>query len=198
MLSQACSVPCVVSAERLHIAHRSIPPVFISHACHHPQPWRKSNANFWCEYCRVWMADNAQVRAIHEAGAKHKDNVAHRLREMRLKAEQEKKEQADTAKALQDIETEAKRQYEADRAAQERARKAKLGTWVCFFGKHCIVELSCNRPKTLDNTKLSLYSPSDNADTWSDLMMHAISILHAGSASRNGLLLQLRSALVLR
>lgn len=39
------------------------------------QYW-KSNKNYFCEYCGVWMADNIQVRAIHEKGLKHKDNVA--------------------------------------------------------------------------------------------------------------------------
>ena len=76
------------------------------------------------------MADNPQVRAIHESGAKHKENVARRLRrlrELRRKAEEEKES---TAKALDVIEQQAQRQYEADVAAQDRAKKEKYGTWV--------------------------------------------------------------------
>ena len=36
----------------------------------------KSNAMFWCDYCKVWMNDNPATKATHEAGMKHKDNVA--------------------------------------------------------------------------------------------------------------------------
>ena len=39
------------------------------------QYW-KSNPNFWCEYCRVWLQDNPQARATHERGMKHQENVA--------------------------------------------------------------------------------------------------------------------------
>lgn len=31
---------------------------------------------FWCDYCKVWMNDNPATKATHEAGMKHKDNVA--------------------------------------------------------------------------------------------------------------------------
>ena len=40
-----------------------------------PQFW-KSNPNHWCEYCKVWMTDNAQSRAVHERGVKHQEAVA--------------------------------------------------------------------------------------------------------------------------
>lgn len=36
----------------------------------------KSNAMYWCDYCKVWMNDNPATKATHEAGMKHKDNVA--------------------------------------------------------------------------------------------------------------------------
>ena len=39
------------------------------------QYW-KSNAMFWCDYCKVWMQDKPAARATHEKGIKHKDNVA--------------------------------------------------------------------------------------------------------------------------
>lgn len=36
----------------------------------------KSNAMFWCDYCKVWMNDNPATKATHENGLKHKDMVA--------------------------------------------------------------------------------------------------------------------------
>lgn len=36
----------------------------------------KSNANYWCDICKVWMTDNVSTRATHEKGIAHKDNVA--------------------------------------------------------------------------------------------------------------------------
>ena len=36
----------------------------------------KSNANYWCDICKVWMTDNVSTRATHEKGIKHKENVA--------------------------------------------------------------------------------------------------------------------------
>lgn len=76
------------------------------------------------------MADNPQVRAIHESGAKHKENVARHLREMRLRSDRDKKEKEKTTKALEDIEKQALKQYEADKAAQEQAETSQYGTWV--------------------------------------------------------------------
>ena len=31
---------------------------------------------FWCEYCKVWLQDNASAKATHERGMKHMDAVA--------------------------------------------------------------------------------------------------------------------------
>ena len=45
------------------------------HLCCYLQFW-KSNAMFWCDYCKVWMNDNPATKATHEAGMKHKDMVA--------------------------------------------------------------------------------------------------------------------------
>ena len=36
----------------------------------------KSNAMYWCDYCKVWMNDNPATKATHENGLKHKDMVA--------------------------------------------------------------------------------------------------------------------------
>ena len=35
-----------------------------------------SQANKWCDACRVWMKDTAQSWAVHERGMKHQENVA--------------------------------------------------------------------------------------------------------------------------
>lgn len=38
------------------------------------QYW-KSNANYWCDLCKVWMTDKQSTRATHEAGIKHQELV---------------------------------------------------------------------------------------------------------------------------
>ncbi|PRW58735.1 WW domain-binding 4 [Chlorella sorokiniana] len=88
-----------------------------------------SQANKWCEYCRVWLKDSAQSWAVHERGAKHQENVARKLREMRQKADQEKKDQAELESSMQRVEAEALKKFEADRKAEEEHRKATLGSW---------------------------------------------------------------------
>lgn len=52
---------------------------------------------------------------------------------MRKSAVQEKKTQAQTEKAMIAIEAAAKKQYEADRKAEEAHKIGKLGTWVSDY-----------------------------------------------------------------
>jgi WW domain-binding protein 4 len=39
----------------------------------------KSNAKKYCEFCKVWIADNKASVNIHESGRKHKDAVKAKL-----------------------------------------------------------------------------------------------------------------------
>lgn len=49
-----------------------------SHTPCRPVQFWVSQANHWCEYCKVWLKDTAQSRAVHEKGIKHQENVAKR------------------------------------------------------------------------------------------------------------------------
>jgi U1 zinc finger len=75
-----------------------------------------SQGKHWCDMCKCWMNDTPSARANHEKGSGHKMNVQRKLREMRLKAESEKKEEADTKKQLDHIELAAERAYQKDLA----------------------------------------------------------------------------------
>uniref|UniRef100_A0A7S1GFX3 Matrin-type domain-containing protein n=1 Tax=Picochlorum oklahomense TaxID=249345 RepID=A0A7S1GFX3_9CHLO len=88
----------------------------------------KSNKNYFCEYCGVWMADNIQVRAIHEKGLKHKDNVARRIREMRQKATDDARKKEDMKRAMDGIASAAKKAYEKDKSALEQQEEVEHGT----------------------------------------------------------------------
>lgn len=73
-----------------------------------------SNAKHWCDVCKCWMNDTVSSRAHHEKGSGHKINVQRKLREMRQKAEQEKKEEARNQAELDRIEKAADRAYQKD------------------------------------------------------------------------------------
>lgn len=75
-----------------------------------------SNAKYWCELCKCWLADTATARANHERGTGHKLNMQRKLREMRKAAADEKKEKADTAKALKKIEEAADKAFKNDKS----------------------------------------------------------------------------------
>lgn len=69
---------------------------------------------YFCEYCKVWNKDDPRARAVHEGGAKHKLEVAKRMRTMTMNIDKEKKEKELAAKAIGNIEALARRQYEKD------------------------------------------------------------------------------------
>ena len=53
--------------------------------------WKSSN-KFWCEYCKVWMADNPTAKRIHEQGSKHRENMERFMRNIHKKSVQEEKD----------------------------------------------------------------------------------------------------------
>ncbi|CAL5221235.1 g3388 [Coccomyxa viridis] len=60
---------------------------------------------------------------------KHKENVARKLRQMRIKADTDKKEAALAEASMQSIEAAARKAYEKDLAAQQACAQAN-GDWV--------------------------------------------------------------------
>ncbi|KAL4519555.1 hypothetical protein Ndes2526B_g01859 [Nannochloris sp. 'desiccata'] len=92
--------------------------------------YKQKETNFYCEYCNVWMANHATVKANHDSGAKHKANVAKKLSDMRQRSDREEKDRVSNERAMANIEAAAKRQYEADKAAETEHRQAQLlGKW---------------------------------------------------------------------
>ncbi|PSC76250.1 nucleic acid binding [Micractinium conductrix] len=89
-----------------------------------------SQKNKWCEYCKCWLKDTAQSWAVHERGSGHQENVTRRLRDMRLKADQEKRDEAELVVTLGKVEAEAQKRYEQDQKAAAAARRDTLGEWV--------------------------------------------------------------------
>lgn len=75
-----------------------------------------SNAKYWCELCKCWLADTTTARANHERGTGHKLNMQRKLREMRKAAAEEKKEKAETEKALKKIEEAADKAFKNDQS----------------------------------------------------------------------------------
>lgn len=94
----------------------------------------KSNANYWCDLCKVWMTDKQSTRAVHEAGIKHTELVQKKLRAMRVNAVAEKNEKKLVESSMSKIEFAAKRQFAKDKAAEEAHIAATLGSWALDSG----------------------------------------------------------------
>lgn len=57
--------------------------------------YRKSNKKYFCNYCKIYIADDKPSRAQHETGLKHKGNVDKYVRDLYKKGETNKKEKAE-------------------------------------------------------------------------------------------------------
>ncbi|KAL3686817.1 hypothetical protein R1sor_013126 [Riccia sorocarpa] len=80
-----------------------------------------SQGNKWCDYCKIYISNNATSIRIHEFGQRHKDNVAKKLAAIRKDNAVKEKEKLQAAKDLEKIEAQARKSYERDLAAIRRA-----------------------------------------------------------------------------
>lgn len=76
-----------------------------------------SQGNKWCDFCKIFIANNPSSVQKHELGQRHKDNVAKRLATMQKEGAAKEKQQKEAAKALEQIEAKAKRSYQKDLAS---------------------------------------------------------------------------------
>lgn len=77
-----------------------------------------SQKQHFCEHCKIFIANNAASKGMHENGTRHKENVAKRLADMRKRNVVEKREKEQMDRDLERIEWKARRQYEKDLAQQ--------------------------------------------------------------------------------
>ncbi|RIA94479.1 hypothetical protein C1645_561485 [Glomus cerebriforme] len=73
-----------------------------------------SQQKHWCQYCRIYIADNKPSRTMHEQGKKHKENVEKFLRDIRRRDHENRKEEEKTKRELERIERAAMKQYKKD------------------------------------------------------------------------------------
>lgn len=76
-----------------------------------------SQGNKWCDFCKIYIANNPLSIRTHELGQRHKNNVAQKLASMKKESTAKEKEQKAAAKALEQIEEKAKRSYQKDLTA---------------------------------------------------------------------------------
>ncbi|XP_068641094.1 zinc finger protein ZOP1-like [Aristolochia californica] len=76
-----------------------------------------SQGNKWCDFCKIYIANNPLSIRTHELGQRHKDSVAKRLATMRKESAAKEKEQKEAARALEQIEAKVKWSYQKDLAA---------------------------------------------------------------------------------
>ncbi|XP_066376556.1 zinc finger protein ZOP1-like [Miscanthus floridulus] len=79
-----------------------------------------SQGNKWCDFCKIYIANNSFSIRTHELGKRHKDNVTKRLSTMQKESEAKEKEQQQAARALQQIEAKAKKSYQKDLENNQR------------------------------------------------------------------------------
>ncbi|CAL9127204.1 unnamed protein product, partial [Musa textilis] len=58
-----------------------------------------SQGNKWCDFCKIYIANNTLSIRTRELGQRHKDNVAKRLATMRKESAAWEKEQKEAARA---------------------------------------------------------------------------------------------------
>ncbi|CAN0878966.1 Zinc finger protein ZOP1 [Linum grandiflorum] len=73
-----------------------------------------SQGKKWCDFCKIFIANNPSSIRNHDLGQKHKDNVAQRLATMRKDNIAKDKAEKAAASALEQIEAKAKRSYQKD------------------------------------------------------------------------------------
>ncbi|XP_039118590.1 zinc finger protein ZOP1-like [Dioscorea cayenensis subsp. rotundata] len=83
-----------------------------------------SQGNKWCDFCKIYIANNSLSIRTHELGQRHKDNVNKRIATMRKESAAKEKQKKDAARALQQIEEKAKRSYQKDLASFQEAKNS--------------------------------------------------------------------------
>ncbi|BAF19050.1 zinc finger protein ZOP1 [Oryza sativa Japonica Group] len=79
-----------------------------------------SQGNKWCDFCKIYIANNPLSIRTHEIGKRHKDNVTKRLATMQKEGAAKEKEQQQAARALKQIEAKAKKSYQKDLENSQR------------------------------------------------------------------------------
>ncbi|KAF8405076.1 hypothetical protein HHK36_009973 [Tetracentron sinense] len=85
-----------------------------------------SQGNKWCDFCKIYIANNPLSIRTHELGQRHKDSVAKRLASMRKENAAKDKEQKEAARALEQIEAKAKRSFQKDIATFREVRDSNI------------------------------------------------------------------------
>ncbi|EYU37706.1 hypothetical protein ABFS83_02G031100 [Erythranthe nasuta] len=89
-----------------------------------------SQGNKWCDTCKIYISNNPASIRNHELGLKHKENVTKRLNTMREDKAAKDKQEKQTARVLEQIESKAKRSYQKDLATFKEARESNAQALV--------------------------------------------------------------------
>ncbi|XP_020517412.1 zinc finger protein ZOP1 isoform X9 [Amborella trichopoda] len=87
-----------------------------------------SQGNKWCDFCKIYIANNPLSIRTHELGQRHKDNVATRLAAMRKENAAKEKEQKEALRDFEQLEMKANRSYQKDLAAFKKGADSNTDT----------------------------------------------------------------------
>ena len=111
------------------------------------QYWKSSQVNYWCDYCKCWVKDSLQGRALHENGPRHKDMVERskgllsshsivellihflhpEMREAKRQSDKEERMQSMARASMDKIEALARKQYQEDLRSQGISGSSAVG-----------------------------------------------------------------------
>eukprot|EP00249_Psilotum_nudum_P017543 c26381_g1_i1 orf=422-1012(-) len=127
-----------------------------------------SQGNKWCEYCKIFIANNPVTIRTHEFGQRHKENVAKKLATIRKETVAKEKEKQQAVKDLERIEAKARQSYEKDLVASQK--KEVCVSAATRQGLHDNFEVGENRlllSRAVNRSEDSLTATSDHkADEW--------------------------------
>ncbi|KAI8833497.1 hypothetical protein BJ741DRAFT_612256 [Chytriomyces cf. hyalinus JEL632] len=93
-----------------------------------------SNKKYFCQYCKIFLADNRQTRNLHESGLKHKGNVERYLGEVRKKDDEKKRTDEYTRRILEGVERKAMASYARDAPTMSSSSLSKPASSVVTPG----------------------------------------------------------------
>eukprot|EP00249_Psilotum_nudum_P017544 c26381_g1_i2 orf=252-1037(-) len=122
-----------------------------------------SQGNKWCEYCKIFIANNPVTIRTHEFGQRHKENVAKKLATIRKETVAKEKEKQQAVKDLERIEAKARQSYEKDLVASQK--KEVCVSAATRQGLHDNFEVGENRlllSRAVNRSEDSLTATSDH------------------------------------
>ncbi|XP_071846715.1 uncharacterized protein [Apostichopus japonicus] len=126
----------------------------------------KSNPKKFCEFCRVWFADNKSSIDFHERGKKHQENVQRKIGELTKKGLKQHEAQQHTKNFLQQMEEDALKAFKKD-AQKDSSLVTQYNQAAVEFKVRQFEEEAANEPRPSKQSKDGTWYECKNQDGYS-------------------------------